>query len=166
MKLMVKLRFVVLVTSLTFLLVPAQQAAADHGGPHEGTTPTSRLNAALRLSLEEGEKTPTFQLMNQEGRLIALDALKGDPVFLSFTYTNCKKHCPRVLESRTLLEKKYETRLGKEIVFLFVTLDSLDNKRPGSAKASPASSEQQPKHLHLLTGTHLAVRNVLSNYKN
>jgi protein SCO1 len=55
------------------------------------------LTAATGLAgsvLPDGVRAPDFELQNQDGELVRMRDFRGEPVIVTFLYTNCEETCP------------------------------------------------------------------------
>lgn len=64
-----------------------------------------------------------FTLMDQSGQAVSLQDFLGKVVVVSFIYTNCKTICPLLTEELKQLQKALGPLMGREIVFLSLTID-------------------------------------------
>ena len=64
-------------------------------------------------------------LVNQEGQAMRFysDLLKGKVVLIQFLYTQCQEACPLTTKQLADTQKLLDGRLGKDIVFLSLTVD-------------------------------------------
>jgi len=152
---------IILVALLAVTLPPSLpahegQAGADKERGEEYSQPQSK-------AMEEGDAAPTFVLVDQDRKRIALSDLNGRPRFLTFIHTHCKDVCPLILRNRRQLEQQVEPAIGTRIIFLAVTMDP-EHDSPKVLKAFIRKTGVDTKDLHLLTGDVQTVRKVLNEY--
>lgn len=101
------LSLIALVAILVFVLVWSPKPAAPlTGGGFAG-------------SIRPAGPPRDFTLRDEEGRTVALSALRGTPVVLSFMYTTCQDDCPTMTQQiRGALDG-----LGRDVPALAVSVD-------------------------------------------
>ena len=101
-----------------------------------------------------------FELVNQDGKAVTADDLKGKPTLMFFGYTHCPDICPT-----TLFEMSEVLRaMGKDadrVNAYFVTVDP-ERDSPAIMKDYIASFDP---HLQALTGDPQRVAKALSEYR-
>jgi protein SCO1/2 len=72
-----------------------------------------------------GEPVPDFELVDQRGEAVALSALRGKVVAVTFIYTRCPlpDYCPRMMANLDAARKRFADRLGRDLVLLTVSFD-------------------------------------------
>jgi protein SCO1/2 len=108
-----------------------------------------------------GEAVPDFRLTNQRGRSIALSDFRGKAVALNFIYTSCPlpNFCLRIANNFGVLQKRFQERLGHDLMLLTVTFDPVhDTPDVLSQYASRWSAD--PATWHFLTGPVAEVQRV------
>jgi protein SCO1/2 len=69
--------------------------------------------------MPKGVRAPDFSLRNQDGRVVSMRALRGQPVLVSFLYTTCDDTCPAQAQTmRGALDD-----LGEDIPALAIAVD-------------------------------------------
>jgi protein SCO1 len=97
----------------------------DSGG--EVATAGSRFEGAV---MPDGLRAPDFKLRNQDGERVSMRDLRGDPVLVTFLYTNCDDTCPAQAQTvRGALDE-----LGEDVPALAVAVDP-PRDTPESARA-------------------------------
>tara|TARA_B100000315_G_scaffold258073_1_gene308985 strand:- start:454 stop:996 length:543 start_codon:yes stop_codon:yes gene_type:complete len=114
--------------------------------------------------LEQGDKAPDFSLINQDGKELSMEQLKGSPVILTVIYTDCPDACPLVLYNREKIQKTFEPSIGEGATFLAVTVDP-ENDTPEVLKEYITKIGLNPVKLHFLTGSTETIRKVLNDYR-
>jgi protein SCO1/2 len=86
---------------------------------------TEVASGAPRKVLAIGEKVPDFKLIDQMRRPVSLSELRGRVVAINFIYTSCAlpNFCLRIANNFGVLQKRFTSRLGRELVLLTVTFD-------------------------------------------
>lgn len=72
-----------------------------------------------------GAAVPDFSLVDQRKRPVSLSSLRGKVVVANFIYTTCAlpNFCLRLANNFAVLQKRFATQLGKELVLLTLTFD-------------------------------------------
>ena len=108
-----------------------------------------------------GDLVPNFSLTDQRKRTVSLSELRGAVVALNFVYTSCAlpNFCLRLANNFNVLQKRFEKRLGKDLVLLTVTFDPVHD----TPEVLATYSEQwkaNPAAWHFLTGSEKDVQRV------
>jgi len=76
-------------------------------------------------TLQPGQPVPDFVLIDQNRRLVALSQFSGKLVLINFIYTRCAlpNFCLRISNNFGVLQRRFEARMGKDLIFLTVTFD-------------------------------------------
>jgi protein SCO1/2 len=69
--------------------------------------------------MPEGVRAPDFELRNQDGEVVSMRALRGQPVVVTFLYTTCQDSCP--LQAQTVRGALDE--LGHDVPALAIAVD-------------------------------------------
>jgi protein SCO1/2 len=93
--------------------------------------------------------------------MISLPELRGRVVALNFVYTSCAlpTFCLRLANNFAVLQKRFEKRLGKDLVLLTVTFDPVHDTPEVLAKYSE-QWKANPAAWHFLTGSEADVQRV------
>ena len=72
-----------------------------------------------------GTLMPDFELTDQAGQRVALSALKGKVVAVTFIYSRCPlpDYCPRMIENFKALRARFAPRMDRDLVFLTISFD-------------------------------------------
>ena len=114
---------------------------------------TQVAGAAPHKTLTIGDVVPDFRLTDQNGRSIALSDLRGKVVAVNFIYTSCPlpNFCLRIANNFGALQKRFKTRLGRDLILLTITFDPVhDTSEVLATYASRWSAD--PLTWHFLTG--------------
>jgi protein SCO1/2 len=111
--------------------------------------------------LAVGDPVPNFSLTDQRNGSVSLDGLRGSVVALNFVYTSCAlpNFCLRLANNFAVLQKRFDKRLGKDLVLLTVTFDPVHDTPEVLAKYS-AQWNANPASWHFLTGSEADVQRV------
>ena len=69
--------------------------------------------------MPKGLRAPDFQLRNQDGDLVSMRSLRGQPVVVTFLYTTCQDSCP--IQAQTVRGALDE--LGHDVPALAIAVD-------------------------------------------
>ena len=80
---------------------------------------------AVPVLVPVGTVMPDFELTDQAGRPLALSALKGKVVAVTFIYSRCPlpDYCPRMIENFKALRERFAHRMDRDLVFLTISFD-------------------------------------------
>jgi protein SCO1/2 len=108
-----------------------------------------------------GETVPNFTLTDQRKRTVSLTELKGRVVALNFVYTSCAlpNFCLRLANNFSVLQKRFEKRLEKDLVLLTVTFDPVHDTPEVLAKYSE-QWKANAASWHFLTGPEKDIQRV------
>jgi protein SCO1/2 len=111
--------------------------------------------------LERGQTVPDFELIDQDRHTVALSALAGKVVAVSFMYTKCRLpgYCLRLTHNFGELQKRFARRLGRDLILLTISFDP-GNDSPEILAAYAKEWKADSKTWHLLTGPEDEVRRV------
>ena len=72
-----------------------------------------------------GAPMPDFQLTDQAGAMVALSALKGKVVAVTFIYSRCPlpDYCPRMIENFRAVRQRFAERMARDLVLLTISFD-------------------------------------------
>jgi protein SCO1/2 len=116
---------------------------------------------AIRQAVAVGQVVPDFTLIDQRHRRVNLSRLKGKVVAVSFVYTSCAlpQFCLRTASNFAVLQKRFRSVLGRDLVLLTVTFDPAHD-RPDVLARYAAQWDADPATWHFLTGSVQDVRRV------
>ena len=108
-----------------------------------------------------GDTVPNFSLIDQRKRTVSLSDLRGSVVALNFIYTSCAlpNFCLRLANNFNVLQKRFDKRLGKDLVLVTVTFDPVHDTPEVLAKYSD-QWQANPASWHFLTGSEKDVQRV------
>lgn len=108
-------------------------AAALSGEDDEPTLPASEPAGSL---LPDGVRAPGFRLRDERGEPIVMSDFRGQPVIVTFLYTNCEDTCPPAAQQ----VKGALDELGRDVPALAIAVDP---PRDTAASARAFLSEQR-----------------------
>lgn len=108
-----------------------------------------------------GTTAQDFRLTDQLGRLVTLSQFKGQPVALTFLYTNCPDQCPLTAEKmHTAMQN-----LGSDAQHVAMLAVSTDPQRDTAAAALKFSQmHNMQDYWHYLVGTRETLSPIWSSY--
>ena len=108
-----------------------------------------------------GDPVPNFSLTDQRKRTVSLADLRGSVVALNFIYTSCAlpNFCLRLANNFNVLQKRFDKRLGKDLVLVTVTFDPVHDTPEVLAKYAE-QWKANPATWHFLTGAEKDVQRV------
>ena len=109
--------------------------------------------AATPNQLKNGEQVPDFRLTDQAGRRVTLSQFSGKIVVLTFTYTRCvlPNFCFRNSNNLRRLQKRFDDRMGRELILMTVTFDPVHDTPEVMAESAKTWSAV-PGRWEFLTG--------------
>jgi protein SCO1/2 len=126
---------------------------------------TEIAGAAPRNVLAVGDAVPDFRLTDQKRRPVALSDLRGKVVAINFIYTSCAlpNFCLRIANNFGVLQKRFKTRLGRDLVLLTVTFDPAHDT-PEVLAQYASQWNADPATWHFLTGPPRDVQRVCHQF--
>jgi protein SCO1/2 len=112
-----------------------------------------------------GTAMPDFQLTDQSGAPVALSALKGKVVAVTFIYSRCPlpDYCPRMVENFRAIRQRFAERMNRDLVFLTISFDPQYDTPEVLAKYA-ASQRAGGPGWHFLTGDPARVERVCNAF--
>jgi protein SCO1 len=114
------------------------------------------FDEALRGPLHQlavGQAVPDFTLTDQQKRAIHFRQFAGKVVALNFVYTRCAlpEYCFRSSNNFGVLQKRFQDRLGKDLILLTVTFDPVRDQ-PEVLRNYAKTWKADPENWRFLTG--------------
>ena len=114
------------------------------------------LDEALRGPVRRvaiGQAVPDFSLIDQQGRSLRLSQFSGRVVALNFVYTRCAlpDYCFRSSNNFSVIQKRFQKRLGKDLVLLTISFDPAHD-RPETLREYAKTWKADPDNWRFLTG--------------
>jgi protein SCO1/2 len=112
-----------------------------------------------------GLPAPDFTLTNQDGEPVTLSRFAGKVVAVSFMYTSCHSpdFCFRLTNNFGLLQRRFGSRLGRDLVLLTITFDPVHDQPEVLARYG-ATWKADSRGWHLLTGPAPDVRRICRTF--
>jgi protein SCO1/2 len=112
-------------------------------------------------SVDVGREVPDFTLTDQLRRRVSLSQFKGKVVAINFIYTSCvlPEFCYRLANHFGVVSKRFNERLGRDLVLLTVTFDPARDT-PERLAEYAAQWSANASVWHFLTGSVADVRRV------
>jgi protein SCO1/2 len=114
----------------------------------------TRLNGArIQQRVAVGDIVPEFRLIDQNTSHVALSDARGKVVVINFIYTTCAlpNFCLRIANNFGLLQQRFRTRLGHDLLLLTVTFDPVHDT-PDILAQYASRWNADPATWHFLTG--------------
>ena len=106
---------------------------------------------------------PPFALTSQDGKPVALAALRGKVVAVTFIYTGCPDICPLLTEKMAQVQDELGANFGAKIAFVSITLDP-EHDTVEVLKQYAQLFGAKPEGWAFLTGSPEAIRDVAHRY--
>ncbi len=130
-------------------------ARSRDDGRGDVATAGSRFQGAV---MPEGLRAPDFKLPNQDGEQVSMRDLRGEPVIVTFLYTNCDDTCPAQAQTvRGALDE-----LSEDVPALAVAVDP-PRDTPESARAFLAE-QRATGRLDFVLGSRRQLRPVWNGF--
>lgn len=112
-------------------------------------------------AVANGEAVPDFTLTDQRKNAVRLSSLRGKVVALNFIYTSCAlpNFCLRLANNFNVLQKRFASRLGRDLVLLTVTFDPVHDT-PEVLAEYAAQWQANAAVWHFLTGAQADIQRV------
>jgi protein SCO1 len=112
-----------------------------------------------------GTAMPDFDLVDQDGASVALSALKGKVVAVTFIYSRCPlpDYCPRMVENFRAIRQRFADRMDRDLVFLTISFDPKYDTPQVLARYA-ASQRAGGPGWHFLTGDPKKVERVCNAF--
>lgn len=108
-----------MIVALACMVLVAKAGAADR---HHHHAPAAPAKDAAALS-EESIYNLNSELLDENGKAVKLDKLRGKSVVISMAYTSCAYTCPLILAQMQQIEKKLAESGKKDVRFVLVSFD-------------------------------------------
>jgi protein SCO1 len=105
------------------------------------------------IALALGQSVPDFVLTNQSRNRVALSQFTGKVVVTTFIYTRCPlpDYCFRLSNNFALLQKRFRSRMGSDLVLLSIVIDPAHDQ-PDALANYARIWKADSKAWHFLTG--------------
>lgn len=140
----------------TLLRIIALEPTGERAPVDEAPTAGDEVGAAP-------EPAPGFELVDQDGRPVALAELRGSAVLLDFIFTRCPGPCPILTASRAALQRELPPGLAERTRFVSITLDPAHDT-PERLRAYAEERGADLARWSFLTGDPERVASVVGDY--
>ncbi len=125
----------------------------------------SIIGSRQATELTTGQPVPDFMLIDQNSQPVVLSRLAGKVVAMNFVYTRCPlpDYCFRLSNNFGRIQKRFATRMGRDLILLTVTFDPAHD-RPDVLAGYARIWKAQPQAWHFLTGESSAVQRVCAMF--
>jgi protein SCO1 len=122
-------------------------------------------SAAATKQIGAGEAVPDFTLTDQKAQPVKLSDFSGKVVVISFMYTRCAlpNYCFRLSNNLARLQKRFQDKLGRDLILLSVTFDPAHDQAPQLAEYAKIW-HADPATWHMLTGPTEQVQRVCREF--
>lgn len=120
-----------------------------------GATPADRFEGAL---LPDGMRAPEIGLADEEGDVVRMSDLRGEPVVVTFLYSNCEESCPAQAQQ----VKGALNELGEDLPALAISVDPA-NDTAASARAF-LSEQRMTGRMRFVLGQRGELERIWSGY--
>ena len=114
-----------------------------------------QITGTSATPLAVGQAVPDFTLTDQSGAHVLLSQFRGKVVALNFIYTSCvlPQFCYRLANQFSVVQKRFQARMGKDLVLLTVTFDpARDTPERMAEYARQWSADRSASAWRFLTG--------------
>jgi protein SCO1/2 len=112
---------------------------------------------------QELEPAPEFALVDQDGRPVTLDSLRGQVVMLDFVYTHCPGPCPILTGTHVAVQRALPPELAPKVRFVSISLDP-GRDTPEALRRYAEAHGADLARWSFLTGEPGTVEDVLQRY--
>jgi protein SCO1/2 len=112
-----------------------------------------------------GAAVPDFELTDENSSPLALSALKGKVVAVTFIYSRCPlpDYCPRMIENFRAVRQRFATRMDRDLVLLTISFDPKYDT-PEILTRYAASQRAGGPGWHFLTGDPASIERVCNAF--
>jgi protein SCO1/2 len=130
--------------------------AATEKSEDGGTGAGERFEGA---TLPAGLKAPELGLRDEEGEVVRMSELRGEPAVVTFLYSSCDDSCPAQAQQ----VKGALNQLGRDVPALAISVDPA-NDTPQSARAF-LSEQRMTGRMRFVLGSRPELREVWDGYR-
>jgi protein SCO1 len=141
--------FVIAVAALGAVLLAADEASESNAGSAD------RFEGA---TLPAGLRAPALGLRDEEGEIVRMDELRGEPIVVTFLYSNCEDSCPTQAQQ----VKGAFDDLGRDLPALAISVDPA-NDTERSARAF-LSEQRMTGRMRFVLGSRAELERVWEGY--
>jgi protein SCO1/2 len=116
--------------------------------------------------LEIGQRVPDFSLIDQTSQTVSLSSFTGKIVGITFMYTHCPlpNYCFRLANNFGMIQKRFQDRLGRDLILLNITFDPVHDQPQVLAEYSRNWNAAGVPGWYFLTGPVLEVQKVCHEF--
>jgi protein SCO1/2 len=140
-----------IVAVATFAAMALAAGRADDDGAGDG-------DRFAGSTLPRGLKAPELGLRDEEGEVVRMSDLRGEPAVVTFLYSNCEDSCPAQAQQ----VKGALNELGRDLPALAISVDPA-NDTADSARAF-LSEQRMTGRMRFVLGTRRQLRRVWRGY--
>lgn len=124
---------------------------------------TPPIQATRPLAI--GEAVPDFHLIDQGKRPVSLSEFAGKVVAITFVYTRCPfpNYCFRLSNNFGQLQRRFQARMGRDLVLLTVVIDPVHDQPEALAKYAQ-TWKADPRAWLFLTGPSAEIKRVCDKF--
>lgn len=101
--------------------------------------------------LRTAKVPPQFELANQHGEPVSLDALRGKVVMLTAVFATCHTACPTIIAEAKSAVNKLTPEQREDLAIVAITLDP-KNDTEAKRKSAAEAHDLQPPLFHYVNG--------------
>ena len=120
---------------------------------------------AVPVLVPVGSPLPDFELIDQANQRVALSALKGKVVAVTFIYTRCPlpDYCPRIVNNFRAIRDRFAARMDRDLVLLTISFDPKFDTPDTLARYARSERAGGPGW-HFLTGDPASIERVCNAF--
>jgi protein SCO1/2 len=103
---------------------------------------------------------PSFSLTDHDGKAAGSDTLRGKVYVVGFFFTNCRSICPKLMEAKKSLQKRYK-QWKADVHLVSITIDP-ENDTPAVLRAYAKKLGADLSSWTFLTGKDKAIRDLIN----
>lgn len=122
--------FITLFLAATVLASGCSEKKDNGHEGHDQDKPEAKTSAKKTAQIFEGgrivmfeETPPVINLIDQDGKRVTNEGLKGKVTLINFIYTRCDESCPIMVHKFMDIAKEMKDELGKELQLISITMD-------------------------------------------
>ena len=125
----------------------------------QGEAGDLRLEGLARVRMP----APDFDLTDQSGARVSLEALRGRTLLVDFVYTRCPGPCPALTSQHVALQRKLSPELRERVWFVSISIDPAHDT-PEALRAYAESRGADLARWSFLTGDPATVSGVVKRF--
>ncbi len=126
-----KKTFITLITTAALAAAGcSEKTNSDHEGHDQHMQHAAKASGKKTAQIFEGgrivmfeETPPEINLIDQDGKRITNEGLKGKVTLINFIYTRCDESCPIMVHKFMDIAKEMKDELGKNLQLVSITMD-------------------------------------------